>query len=160
MNNQMGSSRKVSIYRSVTISSWYHQHILASVNDSLARLMLDYIDVLQLHRFDDSTPIEETMRALHDVVTSGKVRYVGMSSCFAYQFQLMQRKRFCSFNCSVLICQNTPSIMAWLLSSRCRISTTPYTEKRKERWCPLFSISESVVYHGDLCPEEVSLPYI
>lgn len=68
------------------------QHILASVKDSLERLQLDYIDVLQCHRFDKDTPIEETMHALHDVVRSGQVRYVGMSSCFAWQFQLMQRK--------------------------------------------------------------------
>lgn len=62
------------------------------MDDSLRRLQLDYIDVLQCHRFDKDTPIEETMRALHDVVQSGKVRYVGMSSCFAYQFQAMQRE--------------------------------------------------------------------
>ncbi|KAI9632612.1 NADP-dependent oxidoreductase domain-containing protein [Dioszegia hungarica] len=76
INNQLGLSRK---------------HILASVKDSLERLQLDYIDVLQCHRFDKDTPIEETMHALHDVVRSGQVRYVGMSSCFAWQFQLMQQ---------------------------------------------------------------------
>jgi aryl-alcohol dehydrogenase-like predicted oxidoreductase len=47
---------------------------------------------LQLHRFDPETPIEETMQALHDVVQKGWVRYVGMSSCWAWQFQLMQSK--------------------------------------------------------------------
>ena len=67
------------------------QHIMASVKDSLERLQLDYIDVLQCHRFDPNTPIEETMKALDDVVKSGLVRYVGMSSCYAWQFQLMQR---------------------------------------------------------------------
>lgn len=55
-------------------------------------MQLDYIDVLQLHRFDYETPIEETMQALHDVVRTGKVRYIGMSSCWAWQFQLMQCK--------------------------------------------------------------------
>jgi aryl-alcohol dehydrogenase-like predicted oxidoreductase len=67
------------------------QHVFASVKESLQRLQLDYIDVLQCHRFDKDTPIEETMRALHDVVKAGYVRYIGMSSCFAWQFQLMQR---------------------------------------------------------------------
>ena len=52
---------------------------------SLERLQLDYIDVLQCHRFDKDTPIEETMQALHDVVQKGWVRYIGMSSCHAYQ---------------------------------------------------------------------------
>ncbi len=52
---------------------------------SLERLQLDYIDVLQCHRFDYDTPIEETMQALHDVVKAGYVRYVGMSSCHAWQ---------------------------------------------------------------------------
>ncbi len=59
---------------------------------SLDRLGLDYIDVLQCHRFDVETPIEETMQALHDVVQMGWVRYIGMSSCWAWQFQLMQRE--------------------------------------------------------------------
>lgn len=52
---------------------------------SLERLQLDYIDVLQCHRFDPDTPIEETMQALHDVVKAGYVRYIGMSSCYAWQ---------------------------------------------------------------------------
>ena len=51
---------------------------------------MDYIDLVQCHRFDVDTPIEETMDALHSVVQSGKVRYIGMSSCFAYQFAAMQ----------------------------------------------------------------------
>ncbi|BGP53957.1 hypothetical protein JCM8202_005971 [Rhodotorula sphaerocarpa] len=66
------------------------KHIFAAVDASLERLGLDYIDVLQCHRFDHDTPIEETMDALHDVVQSGKVRYIGMSSCYAYQFHQMQ----------------------------------------------------------------------
>ncbi|KAG1738378.1 aryl-alcohol dehydrogenase [Suillus paluster] len=65
-------------------------HIFASVKKSLERLQLDYIDLLQCHRFDKETPIEETMQALHDVVKAGYVRYIGMSSCWAYQFQAMQ----------------------------------------------------------------------
>ncbi|KAF8759079.1 Aldo kereductase [Rhizoctonia solani] len=62
--NQYGLSRK---------------HIFESVKKSLERLQLDYIDVLQCHRFDYNTPIEETMRALHDVVQAGYARYIGMS---------------------------------------------------------------------------------
>ncbi|PAV15225.1 Aldo keto reductase [Pyrrhoderma noxium] len=73
--NQFGLSRK---------------HIFDSVKRSLERLQLDYIDVLQCHRFDYNTPIAETMQALHDVVKAGYVRYIGMSSCFAWQFCLMQ----------------------------------------------------------------------
>ncbi|KAL7282850.1 hypothetical protein ACG7TL_002263 [Trametes sanguinea] len=73
--NQYGQSRK---------------HIFASVKASLERLQLDYIDLLQCHRFDHNTPIEETMQALHDVVQAGYVRYIGMSSCWAYQFHTMQ----------------------------------------------------------------------
>ncbi|KAJ7905613.1 NADP-dependent oxidoreductase domain-containing protein [Mycena olivaceomarginata] len=61
-------------------------HIFDSVKHSLERLQLDYIDVLQCHRFDNDTPIEETMQALHDVVKAGYVRYIGMSSCWAYQY--------------------------------------------------------------------------
>ena len=61
------------------------QHIFDSVKKSLERLQLDYIDVLQCHRFDPDTPIEETMQALHDVVKAGYVRYIGMSSCYAWQ---------------------------------------------------------------------------
>jgi len=61
------------------------QHIFDSVKKSLERLQLDYIDVLQCHRFDPNTPIEETMQALHDVVKAGYVRYIGMSSCYAWQ---------------------------------------------------------------------------
>ncbi|KAI0328021.1 Aldo/keto reductase [Cubamyces sp. BRFM 1775] len=66
------------------------KHIFDSVKASLERLQLDYIDLLQCHRFDYETPIEETMQALHDVVKAGYVRYIGMSSCYAYQFHQMQ----------------------------------------------------------------------
>ena len=66
------------------------KHIFDSVKSSLERLQTDYIDVLQCHRFDHETPIEETMQALHDVVKAGWVRYIGMSSCYAWQFHAMQ----------------------------------------------------------------------
>lgn len=67
--------------------------IFTAVNDSLKRLETDYIDVFWIHRFDPDTPIEETMRALHDLVTSGKIRYIGASSMWTYQFAMMQ---FCA----------------------------------------------------------------
>ncbi|MDH5605291.1 MAG: aldo/keto reductase [Anaerolineae bacterium] len=61
-------------------------HIIQAVEDSLRRLETDYIDLYQIHRWDYNTPIEETLSALHDLVKSGKVRYIGASSMFAYQF--------------------------------------------------------------------------
>src|SRR5947208_14549358 len=66
------------------------KHVLASIDASLARLGLDYVDLYQIHRFDDRTPIEETMEALHDVVRAGKARYIGASSMFAWQFAKAQ----------------------------------------------------------------------
>ncbi|KAJ7112510.1 Aldo keto reductase [Mycena epipterygia] len=73
--NQYGLSRK---------------HIFDAVKNSLRRLGLEYIDVLQCHRFDPDTPIAETMHALHDVVKAGYARYIGMSACYAWQFHAMQ----------------------------------------------------------------------
>ncbi|KAJ5444631.1 aldo-keto reductase [Penicillium daleae] len=69
------------------------QAIFNSVDASLRRLGVDYIDIFQIHRFDPYTPIEETMEALHDLVRSGKVRYIGASSMRTYQFTMMQ---FCA----------------------------------------------------------------
>jgi len=66
------------------------KHIFDAVDASLKRLGMDYIDLWQVHRFHHGTPIEETMEALHDVVKSGKVRYIGASSMYAYQFVQMQ----------------------------------------------------------------------
>ncbi|QEN88470.1 aldo/keto reductase [Labrys sp. KNU-23] len=60
--------------------------ILAEVDNSLRRLGTDYIDLYQIHRWDASTPIEETLEALHDVVKAGKARYIGASSMHAWQF--------------------------------------------------------------------------
>ncbi len=65
-------------------------HIIESVNDSLRRLQTDYIDLLYLHCWDPITPIEETLRALDDVVTSGKVRYLGISNFKAWQLMKAQ----------------------------------------------------------------------
>ena len=60
--------------------------IMQSINDSLKRLGTDYVDLLQIHRWDYETPLEETLEALHDVVKSGKARYIGASSMYAWQF--------------------------------------------------------------------------
>jgi 1-deoxyxylulose-5-phosphate synthase len=67
------------------------KHVLASIDASLERLGLDYVDLYQIHRWDNETPIEETMEALHDVVRSGKARYIGASSMYAWQFAKAQR---------------------------------------------------------------------
>jgi len=69
--NQRGLSRK---------------HIIAAAEASLRRLGTDYIDLYQIHRWDYETPIEETLSALNDLIRSGKVRYIGASSMFAWQF--------------------------------------------------------------------------
>src|SRR5580693_3658666 len=60
--------------------------ILTEIDHSLRRLGTDYVDLYQIHRWDHQTPIEETLEALHDVVKSGKARYIGASSMFAWQF--------------------------------------------------------------------------
>jgi aryl-alcohol dehydrogenase-like predicted oxidoreductase len=65
--------------------------IMQAVDDSLRRLGTDYIDLYQTHRWDHHSPIEETMEALHDVVKSGKVRYIGASSMYAWQFAKAQQ---------------------------------------------------------------------
>jgi 1-deoxyxylulose-5-phosphate synthase len=66
------------------------KHILDSIDASLKRLGTDYVDLYQIHRWDYETPIEETMQALHDVVRAGKVRYIGASAMFAWQFAKAQ----------------------------------------------------------------------
>jgi aryl-alcohol dehydrogenase-like predicted oxidoreductase len=66
------------------------KHVLAGIDDSLRRLGTDYVDLYQIHRWDDETPIEETMEALHDVVRAGKARYLGASSMYAWQFAKAQ----------------------------------------------------------------------
>jgi 1-deoxyxylulose-5-phosphate synthase len=66
------------------------KHIMDSIDRSLRRLKMEYVDLYQIHRWDNATPIEETMEALHDVVKSGKARYIGASSMFAWQFAKAQ----------------------------------------------------------------------
>lgn len=62
------------------------KNIMQSIDDSLTRLGMEYVDLLQIHRWDYDTPIEETLEALHDVVKAGKARYIGASSMYAWQF--------------------------------------------------------------------------
>ena len=73
--NQHGLSRK---------------HIFDAIDGSLNRLGVDYVDVFQIHRLDRTVPPEEIMRALHDVVESGKARYIGASSMCAWEFASLQ----------------------------------------------------------------------
>jgi len=65
------------------------KHLFDAIDGSLRRLGTDYVDLYQIHRFDYDTPIEETLEALHDIVKSGKARYIGASSMFAWQFMKM-----------------------------------------------------------------------
>jgi aryl-alcohol dehydrogenase-like predicted oxidoreductase len=66
------------------------KHVLSAIDASLQRLGMDYVDLYQIHRWDDHTPIEETMEALHDIVRAGKARYIGASSMHAWQFAKAQ----------------------------------------------------------------------
>lgn len=66
------------------------KHIMDAIDASLRRLGTDYVDLYQIHRWDDTAPIEETMEALHDVVKAGKARYIGASSMYAWQFAKAQ----------------------------------------------------------------------
>lgn len=65
------------------------KHITASIDRSLARMGTDYVDLYVIHAFDANTPMEETMQALHDIVRAGKVRYLGASTMYAWQFANM-----------------------------------------------------------------------
>ncbi|MFF7330132.1 aldo/keto reductase [Streptomyces sp. NPDC008150] len=64
--------------------------IMSEIDLSLGRLGTDYVDLYQIHRYDPHTPVEETMEALHDLVKAGKVRYIGASSMYAWQFSKAQ----------------------------------------------------------------------
>src|SRR5262249_12039852 len=65
------------------------KHIMHSIDNSLRRLGTDFVDLYQIHRFDASTPVEETLRALGDIVRAGKALYVGASAMYAWQFMKM-----------------------------------------------------------------------
>jgi len=83
-------SRRDTNSLSVNSKGLSRKHIMESVKASLKRLQTDYIDLYQIHRWDSETPIEETMEALHDVVKSGMVHYIGASSMYAWQLAKAQ----------------------------------------------------------------------
>jgi aryl-alcohol dehydrogenase-like predicted oxidoreductase len=93
-------SRREDIVLATKVRGWMHdgpggeglsrKAILEQVDASLTRLGTDYIDLYQIHRFDPDTPVEETMEALHDIIKAGKVRYIGASSMYAWQFAKLQ----------------------------------------------------------------------
>jgi aryl-alcohol dehydrogenase-like predicted oxidoreductase len=86
-----GSNPTAKPVRRLNADGLSRKRLFHAVDDSLRRLGTDYIDLWQIHRLDHQTPIEETMEALHDIVKSGKVRYIGASSMFAWQFAKAQQ---------------------------------------------------------------------
>ncbi|EKM75587.1 hypothetical protein AGABI1DRAFT_132125 [Agaricus bisporus var. burnettii JB137-S8] len=119
--NQHGLSRK---------------HIFESVKHSLERLQLDYVDLLQCHRFDNETPIEETMQALHDVVQAGYVRYTGMSTCYAWQFHAMQNYAIANKLTPFISMQNQYSLI-YREEEREMMPTLKYFGVGSIPWSPL-----------------------
>ena len=114
--------------------------ILEQIDASLARLGTDYIDLYQIHRFDPATPVAETMEALHDLVKAGKVRYLGASSMFAWQFAKLQHAaerggwtRFVSMQnqYNLLRRQDEPELMA--LCGDMGVGLVPYSPQGKGR---------------------------
>jgi 1-deoxyxylulose-5-phosphate synthase len=114
--------------------------VLEQIDASLGRLGTDYVDLYQIHRFDPDTPVEETMEALHDVVKAGKVRYIGASSMYAWQFAKLQHAadlgrwtRFVSMqNQYNLICRtDEPELMA--MCADMGVGLVPYSPQGKGR---------------------------
>jgi len=125
--------------------------ILHEIDASLKRLGTDYVDLYQIHRWDDATPIEETMEALHDVVRAGKARYLGASSMHAWQFAKAQHvagthgwTRFVSMQNHynllyreeeremVLLCRNQGvGIIPWSPLARGRLAREPEAKATK-----------------------------
>ncbi|MFD7473830.1 aldo/keto reductase [Streptomyces sp. NPDC059837] len=114
--------------------------ILEQVDASLTRLGTDYIDLYQIHRFDDDVPVEETMEALHDVVKAGKVRYLGASSMYGWQFAKLQHAadlggwtRFVSMQnqYNLLRRQDEPELMA--MCGDMGVGLVPYSPNGKGR---------------------------
>jgi aryl-alcohol dehydrogenase-like predicted oxidoreductase len=114
--------------------------ILEQIDASLARLGTDYVDLYQIHRFDPDTPVEETMEVLHDIVRAGKVRYLGASSMYAWQFAKLQHAadlggwtRFVSMQnqYNLLRRQDEPELMAMCADSG--VGLVPYSPQGKGR---------------------------
>jgi 1-deoxyxylulose-5-phosphate synthase len=95
------------------------KHVLAAIDDSLRRLGTDYVDLYQIHRWDDETPIEETMQALHDIVRAGKARYIGASSMYAWQFAKAQ---------------HTATVAGWTRWLCCVAPTRDRLKRRPRSW--------------------------
>ena len=114
--------------------------VMEQIDASLARLDTDYIDLYQIHRFDPDTPVEETMEALHDVRKAGKVRYLGASSMYAWQFAKLQHAadvggwtRFVSMQnqYNLLRRQDEPELMA--MCADMGVGLVPYSPQGKGR---------------------------
>jgi len=114
--------------------------ILEQIDASLRRLDSDYVDLYQIHRFDPETPVEETMEALHDVVKAGKVRYLGASSMYGWQFAKLQHvadlggwTRFVSMQnqYNLLRRQDEPELMA--MCGDMGVGLVPYSPQGKGR---------------------------
>ena len=114
--------------------------ILEQIDASLARLGTDHVDLYQIHRFDPETPVEETMEALHDVVKAGKVRYLGASSMYAWQFAKLQHAadiggwtRFVSMQnqYNLLRRHDEPELMA--MCADMGVGLVPYSPQGKGR---------------------------
>jgi aryl-alcohol dehydrogenase-like predicted oxidoreductase len=114
--------------------------ILEQIDASLTRLGTDYVDLYQIHRFDPETPVAETMEALHDIVKAGKVRYLGASSMFGWQFAKLQRAAevggwtpFVSMQnqYNLLRRQDEPELMA--LCADTGVGLVPYSPNGKGR---------------------------
>jgi 1-deoxyxylulose-5-phosphate synthase len=114
--------------------------ILEQIDASLTRLGTDYVDLYQIHRFDRDTPVAETMEALHDIVRAGKVRYLGASSMFGWQFAKLQRAAevggwtpFVSMQnqYNLLRRQDEPELMA--LCADTGVGLVPYSPNGKGR---------------------------
>jgi aryl-alcohol dehydrogenase-like predicted oxidoreductase len=114
--------------------------IMEQIDASLTRLDTDYVDLYQIHRFDPNTPVEETMEALHDMVKAGKVRYIGASSMYAWQFAKLQHAaalggwtRFVSMQnqYNLLRRQDEPELMA--MCADMGVGLVPYSPQGKGR---------------------------
>ena len=114
--------------------------IMEQIDASLRRLGTDYVDLYQIHRFDPDAPVEETMEALHDIARAGKVRYLGASSMYAWQFAKLQHAadlggwtRFVSMQnqYNLLRRQDEPELMA--MCADMGVGLIPYSPQGKGR---------------------------
>ena len=133
--------------------------ILEQIDASLARLGTDYVDLYQIHRFDPDTPVEETMEALHDIVKAGKVRYIGASSMYAWQFAKLQHAadlhgwtRFVSMQnqYNLLRRQDEPELMA--MCADMGVGLVPYSPQGKGRLARPVGGAEPALHRGQRGP--------